>query len=216
MVADISFERLEYDKIVWPGPILEFEFLGNAHPDWLITGTDDGNQTSRGAGVVQVWDIDRTELVHCFRHCRRYVSCLQGSKDGELVICGSNDQNCYLYDLRTPELITTLKTSLEGELDVNAVTFSPCERYVTCSGEDNQTLVYDRRNYKVVHMLRHTRPAAYQAQQGVTSAKWVNGTNLLITGGEDGVNIWDLESTKPLVKSFKVSCFLFFVRNMKV
>jgi len=208
VMADASLRR-DYPNPQWPGPILEMEFVGGLHPEWFISGTD--NVDSTGPGVVQLWDVSQTRMLHCFQDCKRYVSCLRGNMDGNLVICGSADQKCYLYDLRSQELVKTLQTSLEGDLDVNAVTFSPCERFVTCSGEDNQTLVFDRRNYELLHILCHTRPAAYQARQGVTSAKWVSGTNLLLTGGEDGVNLWDLELSKPLVNSYKshtapVSC----------
>lgn len=183
-------------------PILEMAFVGQSHPSWLVSGTDCNPATQQGIGIVQLWDIEEQKIVQTFRESDRYISCLAVNDTGTLLGVGSADQHCRLYDLRMRECSHTYETLLESELDMNCVSFSPCHRYITCAGEDNQTLVYDLRNHSLLKILPHTRLTSYLRPQGVTSAKWVSQNGLLLTGGEDGVNLWDVEASEPLLASF--------------
>ena len=87
-MGDISFDRpnQNYPEPSWPGQILELEFVGGFHPEWFVTGTD--HKEKKGPGVVQLWDVSAGSMIHCFKDCKRYVSCLQASVDGNLVISG--------------------------------------------------------------------------------------------------------------------------------
>jgi WD40 repeat protein len=189
---------------------MEMEFVGGRYPDLLVAGTDDTG-LPKGKGVVQVWCLETREIIHTFQECVGHVSCLSVNGDGNVLLYGSADRMCRLADLRTNSHVSQFKTFLEGDLDINVVSFSPCERYITSSGEDNQTLVFDRRTNSLLHLLSHTRPAAHLAPQGVTSVKWVPNSSVLISGGEDGVNLWDINSGSPLMASHRshsapVSC----------
>lgn len=184
--------------------------MGETHPHWLVCGTDSPSSTE-GRGVVQLWDVEERQILHVYQDSERYISCLAVDDRANLMSTGSADQQCRLYDLRGRAAVRTYDTLLASDLDMNCVTFSPCGRYLTCSGEDNQTLVYDMRNDSLVKILPHTRPAAYMRPQGVTSAKWLSRDGLLLTGGEDGVNLWNIEASDSLVSSYRnhsapVSC----------
>lgn len=100
------------------------------------------------------------------------------------------------------------------QYDLNHVSMSPCGNYVTASGTDNCTLVWDIRsgNYRPLYQLEHgksihsTQPLQStlvfneRRDEGVCGVAWLNNRTLL-SGGTDGVvKAWDLGLGKPFLK----------------
>ena len=181
---------------------MELEFVGGQHSTWLVGGTD---ENKKHFGVVQVWDFLHSEILHIFHDSESYVSSLKVSKDGNLLV--SADRKCRLHDLTSMETVCTYETLLRGNQDVNSVLFSPCGNYITCSCEDNCTLIFDLRMEKLLHILNHDRPNTRDPDnpQGVSTAQWLENSSMLISGGEDGaVRLWDISLAQPLVHVYAV------------
>jgi len=88
------------------------------------------------------------------------------------------------------------------------VSFSPCERYLQCSGEDNKILIFDLRFPDTpLHILSHESPfgtgiVETAAQQGVSSVQWSHNGLFLVSGGEDYlVRVWDIRLGAPLINT---------------
>jgi len=91
------------------------------------------------------------------------------------------------------------------------VTMSPCARFITSSGTDNSTVVWDSRNLvEPLTQLWHgdtlmpvTPDTNLEAEDtGTTFAQWCPHDGYLYTGGSDGVvKVWDVTGANPLVRN---------------
>ncbi|ORY02992.1 WD40 repeat-like protein [Basidiobolus meristosporus CBS 931.73] len=179
--------------------------------DHLLIGAYEGTKTS-AAGMIIVWDYQTSKRVHQFTDMLSSVSCIQSSPTGNLIVSGSSggtyveemqpsgDQCVRVFDLRTNIQVQTVNTN---QSDINLVTFSPDETFITSSGTENRTFVYDRRFCDApVHVLSHEEPTGGIRHDGVISLQWV-GSDMLLTGGGDSlVKLWSTTRTDPCIHSF--------------
>ncbi|OLL21911.1 Rik1-associated factor 1 [Neolecta irregularis DAH-3] len=92
-----------------------------------------------------------------------------------------------------------------AQKELHVVTISPCERFITASGNLSCTEVWDVRNPdKIMTLLKHGAPKIInqpdqQLQDydpGVAAATWYNSD--FLSGGSDGcVHVWDLLKSDP-------------------
>jgi WD40 repeat protein len=95
--------------------------------------------------------------------------------------------------------------------DPNSGRCSPCEIYVTASGTDGSTTVWDRRNpNQALHNLKHGNSLMVHIDgnpdiddTGVTCAFWGPTNDRFYTGGSDGaVKAWDIKRGDPFIRDF--------------
>lgn len=110
-----------------------------------------------------------------------------------------------VYDIeRSPR--KTLEFSCQHK-DINKVTMSPCRRYVTSSGTNGKSYLWDiRRGAEPLHELGHGESRTplspdrdrEEVDTGVTFASWVADGGLFVTGSSDGiVKVWDPARADP-------------------
>ncbi|KAK9768687.1 hypothetical protein K7432_000443 [Basidiobolus ranarum] len=182
----------------------------NGRFDHLLVGAYEGTRTS-AAGMIIVWDYQTSKRVHQFTDMLSSVSCIQSSPTGNLIVSGSSggtyveeaqpsgDRCVRVFDLRTNLQAQIVNTN---QSDINLVTFSPDETFITSSGTENRTFVYDRRFCDApVHVLSHEEPTGGIRHDGVISLQWV-GPNMLLTGGGDSlVKLWNITRSDPCIHS---------------
>jgi len=121
-----------------------------------------------------------------------------------------------LYSLNPPNTRTRAQTEFDSaQRDINVVTTSPCEWYVTGSGTGGITEVWDRRNPdRVLHVLCHEEPVVAlipggnreDDDTGVQCALWGPTNDRLYTGSSDGkMKVWDIKRGDPFIRD---SCSL--------
>eukprot|EP01103_Thecamoeba_quadrilineata_P006914 TRINITY_DN1665_c0_g1_i4.p1 TRINITY_DN1665_c0_g1~~TRINITY_DN1665_c0_g1_i4.p1 ORF type:complete len:508 (-),score=68.88 TRINITY_DN1665_c0_g1_i4:13-1536(-) len=186
----------------WPGSIIDLTFGRGEHSQYLYTATD--SKPSK-KGQVHIWDMEVGKLVTLLEYHKESISCLSCSGSGSLLLSGSADRTVNLFDLDDQKLIHSFSTHLVPGQDLNTVSFSPCERYFQCAGEDNKVLVFDLRFPKnPAQVLHHQNLSGNVHQQGISSVQWSNSGLHLISGGEDAeVRIWDICAGGSLINSLK-------------
>ncbi|KAF3175388.1 hypothetical protein TWF788_008494 [Orbilia oligospora] len=93
--------------------------------------------------------------------------------------------------------------------DINKVTMSPCRRYVTSSGTNGKSYLWDiRRGGDPLHEFGHGESRTplspdrdrEEVDTGVTFASWVADGSLFVTGSSDGiVKVWDPARADPFL-----------------
>ncbi|CAG8466546.1 4714_t:CDS:2 [Paraglomus occultum] len=177
--------------------------------DTIIVGYN--GKGNKGGGVVRVWNIERRKVMKQFAKAQRSVSCIAVARSGSFGVCGTSGANAkevgdgriWLYDLPDSDPIASAATT---EKDATLVSISPNESYVAVGGANNIVEVYDTRFFdRVLATLPHVK-SSIDGGDGIEAIQWPSG-HMILSGGEDGVRIWDLakSGSEMLVKSFE--CF---------
>jgi WD40 repeat protein len=107
------------------------------------------------------------------------ILCLQF--DNEIMVTGSSDSTCIVWDIKTYEPIAHLRRHTSGVLDV-------CfdDKYIVSCSKDHTICVWSRKTFELVRILSgHTGPV---------NAVQMRGNKLVSASGDGMSKLWDLKT----------------------
>ncbi|KAG4304695.1 hypothetical protein PORY_001748 [Pneumocystis oryctolagi] len=185
-------------------------FGNNSLDHFLVVGYENIDE-SKYSGTAVVFDIkterflkelktEGTSHTSIFSHefSNYFITGSNTSKDGRIRIYTANDWSIVIE-------------CCSPQKDINQVTLSPCLRYLTSSGTDRCTYVWDVRKPDIpFHILRHGETKLIYSDNadsedfdsGTTVSLWNLYTLEFITGGSDGyLKLWNLNHSDPFVSN---------------
>ncbi|CUG40778.1 WD40 repeat-containing protein, putative [Bodo saltans] len=147
--------------------------------------------TDRG---VCVYDL-RTKCAHTKVVMEMCCTSLSWSPmDPNVFVAGSDDWNCYLFDLRLPG---RPRNVFQGHIHpVTSVDFAPTGTHFCAGSQDNTVRVWElsQTTKSTSQELFHTKRMAK-----VFSVKWSLDNNYIFSGSEDAnVRIWKADASRPI------------------
>jgi WD40 repeat protein len=138
------------------------------HPNTVLS-VESMNGTPEGDGIYHV-----PQYAH-----QASILCLQF--DHEIMVTGSSDTTCIVWDIKTFEPIHHLRRHTAGVLDI-------CfdERHIVSCSKDYTICVWNRKTFRLLQVLRGHRDPVNAVQ--------IRG-NLLVSASGDGMSrLWDLRT----------------------
>ncbi|KAK6352639.1 hypothetical protein TWF730_009457 [Orbilia blumenaviensis] len=208
-------DHLEPASVVWVNG-------AGARKGWVFVGYEnkesDKRQLNAYQGDLRLFDAEHGKDVQEIRPGSTRQFDISLDESGSFLITASivgparaptPDTHSFVrvFDIeRSPR--KTLEFSCRHR-DINNVTMSPCRRYVTSSGTNGQSYLWDvRREAEPLHELGHgdsRTPLSPDKDRedvdtGVTFASWVADGGLFVTGSSDGiVKVWDPARAEPFL-----------------
>lgn len=140
--------------------------------------------SSNFEGVVQVWDVTRSQVLTEMReHERRVWSIDYSLADPTMLASGSDDGSVKLWSINQGVSVGTIKT----KANVCCVQFTPDSgRYLAFGSADHRIYYYDLRNSKIplCTLLGHNKTVSY--------VKFVDSTHLVSASTDNTLKLWDL------------------------
>ncbi|PWW72731.1 WD40 repeat-like protein [Tuber magnatum] len=204
-------EQLYASTLIWADRI---------NPNWLLAAYDTTTEDRPGRGLCAVYDASTKKKLSTIRpSAGRHFDMFLHQESGILVtgVSGSVTSIIRMYDVtlssqtgRGPQFDISGMVNCPQK-DINVVTMSPCARFITSSGTDGSTIVWDWRNLsEPLTQLWHgdtlmpvTPDTNLEAEDtGTTFAQWCPHDGYLYTGGSDGiVKVWDVKRANSLVRN---------------
>ncbi|KAF3926723.1 hypothetical protein ABW21_db0205043 [Orbilia brochopaga] len=210
-----SNERFEGSSVLWSN--------AKSRTGWVFVSYDN-KESDRREPTAQAGDLRLFDAVHGVEvgsikpgSTRQFDICLDASE--QLLVAGAVSgparaltPNTFSH-VRVWDLRTALRRILEfgcQHKDINKVTISPCQSYITSSGTNGKSYLWDvRYGSEPLHVLEHgdsKTPLSPErdredADTGVTFASWATADGgLFITGSSDGlVKVWDPTRADPFL-----------------
>ncbi|KAG5466974.1 hypothetical protein LSCM1_01152 [Leishmania martiniquensis] len=114
--------------------------------------------------------------------------------DPNVFVTGSDDRNCYLFDIRVPG---RPRNVFQGHIrPVTSVDFSPTGTMFAAGSQDATLRIWDLHQTTKSDSIEmfHTKRMA-----GVYAVKWSPDNNYIYTGSEDAVlRVWKSDASKPI------------------
>lgn len=140
--------------------------------------------SSNFEGVVQVWDVTRSQVFMEMReHERRVWSIDYSLTDPTMLASGSDDGSVKLWSINQGVSTGTIKT----RANVCCVQFqSDSGRFLAFGSADHRIYYYDLRNSRVplCTLVGHNKTVSY--------VKFVDSTNLVSASTDNTLKLWDL------------------------
>ncbi|XP_012084964.1 protein SPA1-RELATED 3 isoform X2 [Jatropha curcas] len=140
--------------------------------------------SSNFEGVVQVWDVTRSQVLSEMReHERRVWSVDFSSADPTMLASGSDDCSVRLWNINQGVSIGTIRT----KANVCSVQFPlDSSRSLAFGSADHRIYYYDLRNLKVplCTLTGHNKTVSY--------VRFVDSTNLVSASTDNTLKLWDL------------------------
>jgi WD40 repeat protein/uncharacterized protein YndB with AHSA1/START domain len=163
---------------------------GGNKPLSSLAWSPDGNQIAAGSwsGHVYLWNlVDKAqtapfEFTIPDENLYSAVNSIAIGPDGRFLVAGSKDHTARVWDLKTNELVETLR----GHTDyVNTVRFNSSGTTLATGGADDCLRIWDVKSWKPTAVLRGH-------QMDVMSLAWTTGGTRLASCSLDGsVRWWD-------------------------
>jgi F-box and WD-40 domain protein 1/11 len=150
------------------------------HPTNTVHQTRSLNGTSEGDAIFHVPSDYHTASILCLQF------------DKEIMVTGSSDHSCIVWDIKTFEPIRRLLHHAAGVLDV-------CmdDQYIISCSKDAHICVWDRKTFTLIKALHGHRGPVNAVQ-----LREINGKKLLVSASGDGLaKIWDLQKL-DVIKQF--------------
>ncbi|KAJ6793909.1 protein SPA1-RELATED 3-like [Iris pallida] len=139
-------------------------------------------------GVVQVWDVSRSQVfVEMKEHERRVWSVDFSPTDPTKLASGSDDGTVKLWNIN--QAIGGSIGSITTKANVCSVQFPPDSSHLLAVGSaDHNVYCYDLRNLRVplLTLVGHTKTVSY--------VKFVDSTTLVSASTDSSLRLWDLTS----------------------
>ncbi|KAF3927239.1 hypothetical protein ABW20_dc0107167 [Dactylellina cionopaga] len=214
LVFPSNEDYLEPSSVLWTG--------AKGRLGWVFIGYDnkesDKRQLNAHHGDLRIFDAVHGVEVGVIRpgSTRQFDICLDESE--QLLIAGAisgpakgptSDTFSYIrvWDMRG-QIRKILEFNCRHK-DINKVTISSCKRYVTSSGTNGKSYLWDsRKASEALHVLEHGEPKTplspdrdrEELDTGVTFASWAADGSLFVTGSSDGVvKVWDPARSDPFL-----------------
>lgn len=174
-------------------------YVWREHRGTVKTVTDLGRLAASGGedGSVILWNLqDGKSDLGLTRHpgC---VRALAGNGEGTLLVSGGEDGLVRCMNIAD-------RTVLSGTghyKDVYALAFSPNERFLASGGADGTLRIWDTATWQCRQTLRASGPKAPSMAEimsrAILSIAIDAQSQLIFTGGQGNVRIWDLENSRP-------------------
>ncbi|XP_028119004.1 protein SPA1-RELATED 3 isoform X2 [Camellia sinensis] len=147
--------------------------------------------SSNFEGVVQVWDVTRSQVFMEMReHERRVWSVDFSLADPTMLASGSDDGSVKLWNINQGVSVGTIKT----KANVCCVQFPvDSSRYLAFGSADHRIYYYDLRNTKMplCTMIGHNKTVSY--------VKFIDSTNLVSASTDNTLKLWDLSMASSRV-----------------
>ncbi|RVW79361.1 Protein SPA1-related 4 [Vitis vinifera] len=149
--------------------------------------------SSNFEGVVQVWDVTRSQVLTEMReHERRVWSIDYSLADPTMLASGSDDGSVKLWSINQAILFLHLVDgvsvgTIKTKANVCCVQFTPDSgRYLAFGSADHRIYYYDLRNSKIplCTLLGHNKTVSY--------VKFVDSTHLVSASTDNTLKLWDL------------------------
>lgn len=124
----------------------EFEFDDDTSSIGFIAFSDSGKYfMSNAKGSINVWDWDTKELIYQndVDGDSEGIFNLDTSPDDRYIVGGSSDENVYIIDLETENVITINTNLSDSRFFYHPVQFHPSGDYFAVGGGDGKVLIYD-------------------------------------------------------------------------
>ncbi|XP_024006037.1 protein SPA1-RELATED 4 isoform X2 [Eutrema salsugineum] len=161
--------------------------------------------SSNFEGVVQVWDVARSQLVTEMKeHEKRVWSIDIPSADPTLLASGSDDGSVKLWSINQGMSIGTIKT----KANVCCVQFpSDSGRSIAFGSADHKVYYYDLRHPKLplCTMMGHTKTVSY--------VRFVDSSTLVSSSTDNTLKLWDLSMSNSCVNEKPVHSFMGHTNN---
>ncbi|KAJ0264132.1 Protein SPA1-RELATED 3 [Hirschfeldia incana] len=155
--------------------------------------------SSNFEGVVQIWDVGRSQLVTEMKeHKKRVWSIDISSADPTLLASGSDDGTVKLWSINQGASIGTIKT----KANVCCVQFpSDSGRSLAFGSADHKVYYYDLRNPKIPlsTMIGHSKTVSY--------VKFVDSSTLVSSSTDNTIKLWDLSMSASGVNETPLHSF---------
>ena len=181
-VAEIAKQKSQTNlrgQVLAPsGPQISALAFHPTNKDRLVSGDHDG--------VIQVWDLQRSQPTLTLTSNADRIDTLSISPDGQYVASGSYDNIIRIWNLTTGKPVQTL---LGHDFVVSDVAFSPDGKTLASSSFDE--------SIKLWNWVDGTALCTLSGHAGfVHSVAFVDGSSTLVSGGYDGtVRSWNLAET---------------------
>lgn len=110
-----------------------------AYPLTVLAFSPDGRYLAAGiTGLVQLWDVEKRELVRTIRGFERVLLTLAFSPDGKLLAGGTQDGQVWVWDASSGEEVQVIKAGTSG---VRVLAFSPDGRALVTGGIKHHPLM---------------------------------------------------------------------------
>jgi len=128
-----------------------------AYPLTVMAFSPDGRYLAAGiTGQVQLWDVEKRELVRTIRGFERVLSTLAFSPDGKLLAGGTQDGQVWLWDVNRGEEVQVIQAGTSG---VRVLAFAPDGLSLITGGIKRQPLMqWDVPKPQANRPDRRTRP----------------------------------------------------------
>ncbi|KAL1188440.1 Protein SPA1-RELATED 4 [Cardamine amara subsp. amara] len=156
--------------------------------------------SSNFEGVVQVWDVARSQLVTEMKeHEKRVWSIDISSADPTLLASGSDDGSVKLWSINQGVSIGTIKT----KANVCCVQFpSDSGRSLAFGSADHKVYYYDLRNPKLplCTMIGHNKTVSY--------VRFVDSSTLVSSSTDNTLKLWDLSMSVSGINETPLHSFM--------
>ncbi|KAL4204885.1 hypothetical protein AMTRI_Chr01g111930 [Amborella trichopoda] len=150
-------------------------------------------------GIVQVWDVARSQVFMDLReHERRVWSVDFSQADPTRLASGSDDGAVKLWNINQGGSVGTIKT----KANVCCVQFAPdSSRSLAIGSADHKVYCYDLRNTKMpwCTLIGHTKTVSY--------IKFIDSTTLVSASTDSTLKLWDLSMNTSRVIESPVQTF---------
>ncbi|KAL2331426.1 hypothetical protein Fmac_019007 [Flemingia macrophylla] len=155
--------------------------------------------SSNFEGVVQLWDVTRSQVLSEMReHERRVWSIDYSSADPTMLASGSDDGSVKLWSINQGVSVGTIKT----KANVCCVQFPlDSARFLAFGSADHRIYYYDLRNLKMplCTLVGHNKT--------VSDIKFVDSVNLVSASTDNTLKLWDLSSCASRVIDLPIQSF---------
>ncbi|XP_010479846.1 PREDICTED: protein SPA1-RELATED 4-like isoform X1 [Camelina sativa] len=156
--------------------------------------------SSNFEGVVQVWDVARSQLVTEMKeHEKRVWSIDISSADPTLLASGSDDGSLKLWSINQGVCIGTIKT----KANICCVQFpSDSGRSLAFGSADHKVYYYDLRNPKLplCTMVGHNKTVSY--------VRFLDSSTLVSSSTDNTLKLWDLSMSNSGVNETPLHSFM--------
>ncbi|MEW6615674.1 MAG: caspase family protein [Thermodesulfobacteriota bacterium] len=190
-----------------------FVQLGHTGGIKSVTFSPDGRYALSGSTdhTLKLWEISTGREMRTFTGHTNNVASVAFSPDGRYALSGSEDKTLKLWDIATWRAIRTFKGHSK---EVNSAVFSADGRYILSSSEDGTVKLWDASTGKEIRTFTYVGEEIVRQPDGRLERIKVTGTRsresaifspdmkYVLSGGREGIKLWDIETGKEIIRQF--------------
>eukprot|EP01134_Creolimax_fragrantissima_P000848 CFRG0848T1 len=207
--SGVSCLRCEHDIIVsgssdntlkiWPKDLSKCLHTLRGHSAEVTSLYHNGKTVVSGScdNTIRKWDVQTGTLLNTLYGHSDYVISLMF--DAKIIVSGSYDKTVKIWDFDTGANIKTLNGHAGG---IKCIKFD--RKYIVSASEDRTVRVWDRGTCECLAVLRGHTKEVWCVQMLYTGMGDNSKVNRIISGGRDGIRVWEVNDDLQLFRSSKV------------